>query len=152
MNWIEELAKLNHGVELRLRVHAVSVVEEQKPLDIRLDRIKPNLLRDVFTHGSPRPFDGVRVHIAVCRVDKVLGVVDRLVSVVQAHPTQFVFPAPAVAVDDRAALNVLKNGFGQRVCTSVFNDDSKHLTSLAADTSKHPPHLAGLDPSDSIFS
>ena len=63
MNGIEEFAELDHGVELRLRVSAMSVVGEQKTLDVGLDGIQPNLLGDVFTKGSPRPFDGVCVHI-----------------------------------------------------------------------------------------
>ena len=117
MNRIEELAELDHGVELRLRVPAVGVVKEQKPLDVGLHGIEPNLLGDVFTKGSPGPFDGVRVHVRIVRVDEVVRMVDRFVCVVEAHLTQFVVPAPAVAVDDRTALNVVGNGFGQRVRT-----------------------------------
>ena len=151
MNRIEELAELDHGVELRLRVPAVGVVKEQKPLDVGLHGIEPNLLGDVFTKGSPGPFDGVRVHVRIVRVDEVVRMVDRFVCVVEAHLTQFVVPAPAVAVDDRTALNVVENGFGQRVRTAVFDDHSEHLMSLMADAAKHPPQLAGLDSSHTIF-
>ena len=152
MNRKELLAQFNHGVEPRLRVPAVGVMEEQETLDVRLNSIESNLLGDVFTKGSPRPFDSVCVHIGVIRVDKVFGMVDGYVPVVQPHLTRFVVATPAVTVDDGMAVNVFKDGFGQRVGTAVFNNDSKHFPSLAADTPKYPPQFARFDSSNAVFS
>ena len=84
-------------------------MEEEKHLDVGLNFIQMSTHWDAFPERSPGPLDRVGVDTPVHGADKVLRVVDFVVGVIQVHVLQLVVAGPTVRVDDRPALDILKD-------------------------------------------
>ena len=95
---VEIAEQVDHGVEPFNGIAAPTRLEKQTLFNGRLDLLQANAVRDVVAKRAPRPFYGVRVHIAVERVDNVVGVVHSRVDIIQVHLLQLVISAPTISV------------------------------------------------------